>query len=471
MAEPSAPVTAKGTVTIEGKRVSYTATTGRLPVFNDAGESGAEIFFVAYNADNPRKRQRPLLFAFNGGPGAASVWLHLGALGPRRVEMLPDGNMPPPPFKLVDNESSWLDCADLVFVDPVGTGFSRAVKPENTKNYANVQTDIETAGRFIRLYLSRYQKWDAPIFLVGESYGSFRVAGLSEYLAEHGVALNGVILVSTVLNMQTLSFDFGNDLPYPLYLPSYTATAWYHKKLAPELQENLEKAVAQAEEWAATEYQAALFQGDRLPPAQRQQVVQKLASFTGLSPAFVSDHNLRIDNRAFSKELLRDRREMVGFMDSRFHALNFDLSRSPGFDATVATIRPPYTSLFNRYVRKELGYSTDLEYFVLGGGIGHWDWQAKNSYADTSENLRNTFAKNGHMKLFVASGLFDLATPHFAAEYSLSQLGVIPKFRDSITLRRYKSGHMMYLDMKSLADLKRDVAEFLRSSLPPPDGR
>jgi len=461
-----APVTTRGSVITGGKTIAYTATTGRLPLVDDAGETAAEVFFIAYSAEKQAKEPRPLIFAFNGGPGAAAVWLHLGALGPRRVEMLPDGNMPAPPFRLVNNDSSWLDKADLVFVDPVGTGFSRANKPENTKNYANVQTDIESMGKFVRLYLSRYQKWNAPIFLVGESYGTFRVAGMAEYLVEHGVALNGIILISSVLNMQTLSFDFGNDLPYPLFLPSYTATAWYYKKLSPDLQGDLAKTLAQAEQWAATEYLTALFEGDRLPAQRRQAVAQKLASFTGLTPSFVIGRNLRIDNRDFSKELLRDRKEMTGFMDSRFHAPSLDPAKPSAFDATVTTIRPPYTAMMNSYVRKELGYSTDLEYFVLGGGIGHWDWQAKNSYADTSENLRNTFAKNRHMQLFVASGIFDLATPHFAAEYTLAQMGLTPDIQKRITTHRYNAGHMMYLDTASLSQLKKDVAEFLQKSLP-----
>ena len=452
-------------VTIDGKSISYTATASQQPMVNDAGEAEAEIFSISYAADNPSGKRRPLLFVFNGGPGAASVWLHLGAMGPRRVEMLPDGNMPAPPFKITDNAYSWLDQADLVFVDPVGTGYSRAAKPDLTKNFTSVRSDIESLGKFIRLYLTRNERWNSPIFLVGESYGTFRAAGLSEQLVEHGIALNGIILVSSILNLQTTSFDNGNDLPYQLFLPSYTATAWYHKKLSPDLQADLERTLLDAETWAATDYQAALNKGDRLTSQERRETAAKLARFTGLAPAYVENRDLRIDSRGFVRELLRDRGQVVGYMDSRFAAANLEPSASSGFDPTIATIRPPFTATINGYLRDELGFQSDLEYLTLGGGIGHWDWEAKNSYADTSENLRNTFAKNPYMKVFVASGCFDLATPHFATEYTMAHLGLTPALRKNITMRRYQSGHMMYLESGSLAQLKRDVAEFIGGTL------
>ena len=465
-APPTKPVITRHKVIVGGKEIGYSATAGQLPIMNDAGETEAQIFFIAYTVDGsvPGSR-RPLLFVFNGGPGAASVWLHLGIVGPRRVQMLADGKMPPPPFRLVDNEFTWLDKADLVFIDPVGTGYSRAVKPELTRKFATVQGDIDSVARFIRLYLTRYERWSSPLFLVGESYGTFRAAGLSEYLVEHGIALNGIILVSSIMNLMTTSFDHGNDLPYVLFLPSYAATAWYNQKLAPQLQTDLDKTMAAVELWSATDYLTALGKGDRLSREERQAVVEKLAGFTGLDKTFIDNLNLRIDRRSFARELLRERRQVVGFMDSRFTAANLDPAAASGFDPTVATIRPPFTATFNDYVRGELGLQSDLEYFTLGGGTGHWDWEAKNSYADTSENLRNTFAKNPYMKLFVASGLFDLATPHFATEYTLAHLGLTPALRENITMRRYRAGHMMYLDSASISLLKRDVAEFIAGAL------
>jgi len=460
------PVVTRHTITATGRELTYTAAAGELPVTGDSGETEAHIFFIAYTAETSTPAsQRPLLFIFNGGPGASSVWLHLGAAGPRRVQMLPDGSLPPSPYRLVDNGSTWLDQADLVFIDPVGTGYSRAVKPEFAKKFTSVQGDIESVGKFIRLYLTRYERWGSPLFLVGESYGSFRAAGLSEYLVEHGIALNGMILISSIMNLQTISFDNGNDLPYALFLPSYAASAWYHKKLAPQLQADLDKTLAAAELWAATDYQSALAKGDRLSPVERQSVVDKLAEFTGLDKSFIDNRDMRVNARTFVRELLRDRRQVIGTMDSRFTAANLEPAAHSGFDPTIATIRPPFTSTFNDYVRRELGFNSELEYFTLGGGIGQWDWESKNSYADTSDNLRNTFAKNPHMKLFVASGYFDLATPHFATDYTLAHLGLTTPLRKNVTVRRYRAGHMMYLDSASLVQLKHDVSDFIREAL------
>ena len=458
------PVVTRHKIVVRGKEISYTATAGQLPIMNDAGENEAHIFFIAYAVKNstPGSR-RPLLFLFNGGPGASSVWLHLGAAGPRRIQMLADGGMPPPPYRLVDNESTWLDEADLVFIDPVGTGYSRATKPDLTKKFASVQGDIDSVGRFIRLYLTRYERWSSPLFLVGESYGTFRAAGLSDYLVDHGIALNGIILVSSVMHLQTISVDHGNDLPYVLSLPSYAATAWYHKKLLP--QADLDKTLEAAEAWAAADYTTALAKGERLSPEERQAIVEKLAGFTGLDNTFIDNHNLRVDPGSYVRELLMKQRQLVGVMDSRFTSPNLDPAAPAGFDPTVATIRPPFTAMFNDYIRGELGFQSDLEYFTLGGGTGHWDWEAKNSYADTSDNLRNAFAKNPYMKLFVASGYFDLATPYFATEYTLAHLGLTPALRENVTTRRYRTGHMMYLDSDAISQLQRDVAKFISSAL------
>jgi len=299
--------------------------------------------------------------------------------------------------------------------------------------------------------------------LVGESYGTFRAARLSEYLIEHGIALNGIIMISSIMNLQTISFDNGNDLPYVLFLPSYTATAWYHKKLGP--QTDLDKTLEEVEVWAANDYLTALGKGDRLSHEERETVAGKLAEFTGLDNAFIDNRNLRIDGKSFVSELLRKQGYVIGYLDSRFTAPNLEPGAPAAFDATIAAIRPPFTATFNDYVRSELGFQSDLEYFTLGGGIGHWDWEAKNSYADASDNLRNTFAKNPYMKLFIAMGCFDLATPYFTTEYTLSHLGLTPTLRDNITTRRYRSGHMMYLDAASIFQLKRDVSQFLSSTL------
>jgi carboxypeptidase C (cathepsin A) len=463
-AAPEKPVVTRHSILIGGKEIRYTATAGELPIADDAGKTEAHIFFIAYTVDNPASsKKRPLLFLFNGGPGASAVWLHMGAAGPRRVVMLPDGSMPPPPYRLKDNEATWLDEADLVFIDPVGTGYSRAVTPELTKKFTTVQGDIDSMGRFIRLYLTRCERWGSPLFLAGESYGTFRAAGLSDYLIEHGIALNGIIMISTVMNMETISFDRGNDLPYVLFLPAYTATAWYHKKLAP--QTDLDRILREAETWASTDYLTALAKGDRLTDRERQEVVDKLAGFTGLDKTFIDDHNLRVGAVSFAGELLRKQRKVVGFMDSRLTAAHPDAASPPHFDPTIATVRPPFTVAFNEYVRGELGFRSDLEYYTLGGGIGHWDWEAKNSYADTSADLSDAFTRNPYMKLFVASGYFDLATPYFATEYTLAHLGLTPALRKNITTHHYRTGHMMYLDGAAISQLKRDVEAFIKSAM------
>lgn len=457
------PVVTRHKIVVRGKELSYTATAGELPIMNDAGEKEAHIFFIAYTLHNATPvSQRPLLFLFNGGPGASSVWLHLGAAGPRRIQMLADGSMPPP-YRLEDNEFTWLDQADLVFIDPVGTGYSRAIKPELTKKFATVQGDIDSIGRFIRLYLTRYERWSSPLFLVGESYGTFRAAGLSEYLVDHGIALNGIIMVSTILNVQTTSYNNGNDLAYVLSLPSYAATAWYHKKLVPHA--DLDKTLEAVEAWAATGYLTALAKGDHLSPEERQQVVDKLAGFTGLDKTCIDKHDLRIDTGSFVKELLRKEKKFVGFMDTRFTAADLDPAAPVGFDPTVAAIRPPFTAMFNDYVRRDLGFRSDIEYFTLGGGTGKWDWEAKNSYADTGNDLRNALDKNPYMKLFFASGYFDLATPYFATEYTLSHLGIMPAFGKNIIMQRYRTGHMMYLDSDAISQLRRDVEKFITGAL------
>src|SRR5829696_7524909 len=273
---------------VGSRTLRYTVTTGVMPLRSAAGETEARIFYMAYTLDGAGPAaQRPLMFSFNGGPGSSSVWLHLGALGPRRVQMLEDGAMPAPPFRLVDNEHTWLDFTDLVFIDPVGTGYSRAARPDLASRYFGLQGDIQSVGEFIRLYLVKNGRWTSPLFLVGESYGTTRASGLSGYLVERGIAFNGVMLISTIMNFQTARFARGNDLPYILFLPTYTATAWYHKKLLPDLQQNLRRTLDEVERWAATDYTVALAKGNRLTQAERQEVIERLARYTGLGKEYI----------------------------------------------------------------------------------------------------------------------------------------------------------------------------------------
>ncbi len=462
------PVVTQHEIKVQGKTLAYTVTTGLMPINNEKGEKEADIFFMAYTLDNTGSAShRPLMFSFNGGPGSASVWLHLGALGPKRVQMLEDGNLPAPPYRAVENEYTWLEQTDLVFIDPVGTGYSRPAKPDLGPKFWGLKGDIESVGEFIRMYLTRYQRWISPLFLVGESYGTTRAAGLAGHLIEKGIAMNGILLVSSILNFQTALFGKGNDLPYILFLPTYTATAWYHQRLSDDLQQSLPKTLAEVEAWAETGYATALAKGDALSTRARQETINRLARYTGLSKRFIEDNDLRIEIFRFCKELLRDQKRTVGRLDSRIKGRDaLNSTEKPDFDPSMTAIRPPYTAVLNDYLRRELGYKSDLEYYILGGGINtSWDWAVKQGYADTSEALRSAFAKNPYMQLFVASGYYDLATPYFATRYTLSHLGLDPDLRANITTADYEAGHMMYIHNASLAKLKADVTEFLKKAL------
>ncbi|HEY6968396.1 MAG TPA: peptidase S10 [Candidatus Angelobacter sp.] len=462
------PVVTHHEIHVGGKTLRYTATAGMMPIHNTDGELEANMFFIAYTLEGQNER-RPLTFSFNGGPGSASVWLHLGAIGPKRVKMQAEGMMPAPPYQLVDNEYTWLDQTDLVFIDPVGTGYSRAIKNDLKKKFLGVREDIESVGEFIRLYLGKYERWSSPLFIVGESYGTTRAAGLSGYLVEHGIAFNGVMLISTVLNFETLEFTPGNDLPYILYLPSFATTAWYHKKLSPDLQQDFQKLRNEVEQWAATGYAEALAKGDRLTPEERNAAIERLSRYTGLSKSYLDLANLRVDEPHFTKELLRDRKETVGRLDSRFTGTDRSLlSETPSYDPSMSAIRPPYTAMFNQYVRTELGYKSDLEYYILGGGFGFMDWNwgsARSGFPDTAQALRDAFERNPFMKLFVGSGFYDLATPYFATQYTLNHMGLDAKEHQSISLGYYPAGHMMYIRDESLAELKKDISAFMSGAL------
>jgi carboxypeptidase C (cathepsin A) len=346
------------------------------------------------------------------------------------------------------------------------------VKPDDGKKFWNVQGDVASVAEFIRLYLTRYQRWNSPLFLVGESYGTTRAAALSDVLIEKGIALNGIALVSSVLNFQTLIFSTGNDLPYVLFLPSYTATAWYHGKLPSELQASLPDALSEAERWAETEYAAALAKGSRLTDAERLEVARRLVRYTGLDQRFVEHSNLRIEIQRFCSELLRDEGRTVGRLDSRIDVVHTPhRAEMPEFDPSMAAIRPPYTAVFNDYVRRDLGFEIDREYFILGGGIKTpWEWGNNTGFVDTSEALVKALAKNPYMKLFVASGYYDLATPYFATRYTISHMNLAPGARGNIRTADYEAGHMMYIHTDSLRRLKADIAEFIDFALAEPPG-
>ncbi|MCW5938003.1 MAG: hypothetical protein KIT11_11935 [Fimbriimonadaceae bacterium] len=444
------------------KGASYTVTTGRLPLRDEKDEIVAQVFFVAYTRDDAGA-DRPVTFTFNGGPGSPAIWLHMGALGPKRVRMAEDGGLPEPPYRLEDNDSAWLDFTDLVFVDPVGTGYSRARTPEEAEKFWGLKGDIESMGEFVRLYLTRNRRWTSPLYLAGESYGTTRVAGLAGHLIERGVAFSGICLVSSILNFQTARFTRGNDLPYVLFLPTYAAAACYHGKLE-EPMNDLKHVVTEARSFAVGRYWSALAQGDRLDHDTRASIATHLSNFTGLSPAFIESVDLRINIHDFCKELLRTERRTVGRLDARVKGVD-DFGKGhaqrPEHDPSMSALMPPYVATFSDYVRGTLGYESDLEYEIFRGIKKSWDWgSAGDGHPDTSEALRAALAKNPHMKVFVASGYYDLATPFFATEYTISHMGLDPSVRNNFRIHEYEAGHMMYTHEPSLVRLHGDVRDF-----------
>jgi carboxypeptidase C (cathepsin A) len=465
------PVETAHEIEVDGETVSYIARAGVIPLKDDEGETRAEVFFTSYESDDAEgPAERPLTFVFNGGPGSSSIWLHMGALGPRRVVMEPGGWMPAPPYRSEPNANTWLGKTDLVFVDPVGTGFSRPAKKKGYRDFLNYKGDIESVGEFIRLYLSRYGRWSSPLFLAGESYGTTRAAGLAEHLFGHGVAFCGIVLISTALDLRPIFFRGGDDLPYQLFVPTYTATAWYHRKLAPELQQReLPELLEEVEEWAESELTVALMKGDRLQESERRRIAARLAAYTGLGEDYVLGSNLRLNSSRFRRQLLRGERRSVGRLDSRYTGIEpLEVTETPQFDPSMTAIGPPYTSVFNDYLRRELRVDTDMEYTVMmrrQGDTG-WEWD-KGELPATGEKLRLAMAVNPHMRVMVAQGHYDLATPQLATRYMLSHMNVDGELRGNVSLRYYRAGHMFYLDTEALAAFGADAAEFIEAASRP----
>jgi carboxypeptidase C (cathepsin A) len=472
--EPPKPeekiVSTQHRVTIDGRDVRYTATAGTLLLKEEDGKPKASMFFIAYTRDGVQDlARRPITFTYNGGPGSSSVWLHMGALGPRRVVMDDEGLSASPPYRLVENNESLLDVTDLVFIDPVTTGYSRAVPGEDPKQFHGLREDAEAVAELIRLYTTRFGRWASPKFLAGESYGTTRSAALSRHLQErHGMYINGVILISSILNFQTARFEVGNDLPYPLFLPTYTATAWYHKRLPQDLQAaGLERAVDEARRFALGEYTLALAQGNDLSEQQWTDVAAKVARYTGLSADFVKRTNLRPPIFQFTKELLRDQRQTVGRLDSRFKGMDRDAAGEEfEFDPSYAAIQGPYTAVLYDYVSRDLGFKSELTYEILTGRVRPWNWgeQGQQGFVNVAEDLRSAMSANPALKVFVGNGYYDLATPFFATEYTFDHLGFEPGYEARVTMKYYEAGHMMYIRRADHVQLKRDVAEFIRQA-------
>jgi carboxypeptidase C (cathepsin A) len=470
-------VESKHSIKIGDKEIKYTVIAGTMVMKEETpaerekefeGEKPkAQFFFVAYTRDDVEdKSKRPITFSFNGGPGSSSVWLHLGAIGPRRVVLQDDGNLPKPPFKLTDNEYSLLDETDLVFIDPVSTGYSRPVEGEKPKEWHGFKKDITSVGDFIRLYTTRYGRWLSPKFLIGESYGTTRAAGLSGYLQErHGMYLNGIMLISAVLDFTTIDFYVNNEVPYVLFLPAYAATAWYHRKL--KIRKPLQTLLKEVEKFALGEYAAALLKGDALTKRERTAIVEKMARYTGLSPEFIERSNLRINDQHFFKELLRDRGETVGRLDSRFIGRDrLGVTERPEYDPLLTNVLGPYTAAFYDYVRADLKFESDLPYEILTEKVWPWSYaEFENHFVNVGETLRAAMTYNPYLKVFVANGYYDLGTPYFATEYTFNHLGLHESVRQNVSMGYYEAGHMMYIHLPSLAELKNDLVEFMRSAM------
>jgi carboxypeptidase C (cathepsin A) len=478
-----APVQTHHQITLNGRTLHYTATTGRLPIKDPTGKIDAEMFFVAYTLDGADPAKRPLTFSYNGGPGSASIWLHMGALGPRTVVLQPEGWMPEAPYRLHDNQYTPLDATDIVMIDAIGTGYSRPADMEQAKKFWGLKGDIESFGEFIRMYISRYERWSSPLYLLGESYGTTRSAGVAGYLADKGINFNGICLLSMVLNFESLSFAPTNDAPYPLILPTMTMIAGYHQKLPADLEQDMNRTRQQASNFAMNEYWQALNKGDALTAEERAAMVDKVSQYTGLPKNVVQMANMRIDVRTFSQWLLADQQKRVGRLDGRYTSPAPSGPMESGFfDPTSAATQGPFTAVFNDYVRRELNYKVDMPYYTSARDLGTFTWNWANpqpnapgagfemGYADVATALRSAMIKDPYLKVLVMEGDYDMATPFLAAQYTMDHLNITPDMHKNISYAYYASGHMVYLDSKAHDKMHQDYTNFVNSNLPHASG-
>jgi len=472
-------------ITLNGQVLKYKATAGYLTLSDektdkdgkpdDAAKPGASpapegvkpkarIFFIAYTKEGGDASTRPVTFAFNGGPGAASVWLHLGELGPRRVKLDELAPNPGPPYTLVDNEETWLTDTDLVFIDPVSTGYSRPAPGETAGEFHGYQQDVKSVGEFIRLYTTQNNRWLSPKFIVGESYGGTRAAGLCDYLQnEVNLYLDGVIVVSGLLNWQNIDFSPGNDIAFCVGLPAFASTAWYYKKDAPEYQQQDVKAVRrEAEEFAMKDYLLALGKGDQLPEADRQQIADRLSKLTGVPVDYILRHHLRISDYGFRQELLKSDGRAPGRFDSRYSGIVYDPDDDIG-DPSFVAVRGAFTATINAYLRGELKFESDLPYNVLTD-VGPWSFNSENKYLDVGVTLAKTMSENPRLKVWVVTGCYDLAISYFSTEYTLDHMHLEPAIRQNLTFSEYESGHMIYTDQLAIKAMRDDFGRFLKAA-------
>ena len=461
-------------IKIGGQTIPYKAIAGTILLKNEKDEPQALIYSTSYiRTDTKDTSQRPISFIYNGGPGSASVWLHMGAFGPRRVLTANAEHTPPPPYKLQDNQGTLLDKTDMVFIDPVGTGFSRAVGKAQDKDFWGVDEDVKSLAQFVTLYVNRNSRWNSPKFLIGESYGTFRSAALGNYLQSHdGMDFNGIDLISSVLDLGTISFQPGSDMPYVFYLPSYAATAWYHKVLK-DRPDNLIAFVEDARKFAQSEYAPVLLKGTKLTAAEKADMAKKLSRYTGLSEDYLIKANLRVTLGQFMEELQRNRGLTTGRLDSRYTGLTYDLlSEFAESDPQSSAITGAFTAAFNTYVRDELKFGQDKNYHAISEGVGsNWDWKhqsGRRGFFPGSPNVEGDLVQallaNPHLQVEVENGFYDMATPFFATEYTMDHLGLPEQLQKNIRLQYYDAGHMMYLRDEDLAKLKSNIGTFIDSA-------
>lgn len=459
-------VESKHSIAIQGSPLNYTSIAGTI-VLKEKDEDKASFFYTAYLKDGVENiSDRPITFCFNGGPGSSSVWLHLGTFGPKKVVVKDNGDIEPP-YQLEDNPQSILDVTDLVFIDPVSTGYSKPADGEDPKQFHGVDEDIKSVAEFIRLFVTKYERWESPKFIAGESYGTTRAAGLAAELHdEYFMYVNGILLVSSVLDFQTMrDFGQGNDLPYILFLPTYTATAHYHNKLNAELQKKpLNEVINESADFALSQYALALLKGDTLDEQERQKVEKQLSYYTGLSEKYIRNADLRVNSFQFRKELLRDEKRNVGRFDSRYIGVDLDpLGEKAMMDPSAEAVFGLFTSTFNHYVRTVLGWKQDEKYEILAN-VFPWDWKASNEYLNVAHALRDVMSKNTKLRVFVGNGYYDMATPFFATEYTFNHLNLDPSIRKNLTMEYYDAGHMMYIHKPSLIKLNNDIRKFIKKS-------
>lgn len=459
--------TTKHDLSLNGHAIHYTATAGNLLIADDKDKPNASIFYAAYTEDGADPKTRPITFFYNGGPGAASLWLHMGSFGPMRVVTESPNPTGPAPFRVVPNDASLLDKSDLVFIDAPLCGYSRAVGAGKLKDFAGMDQDIQAFHKFITKYLTHYQRWSSPKYLFGESYGTPRSAALVASLQDDGLEFNGVVLLSSILNYGVRTP--GYDLTSMVYLPSYAAIAWYQNKV-PHGGPNgntMEEFVERARQFDRTVYMPALAQGDRLAAAEMNDVATKLAAFTGLSVQYLKETKLRIEPTRFRKELLRDQERTMGRYDARFLGYDFDSAgETPGYDPSDTGISGAYVAAFHDYMQRELKYMSEEPYHLSGPGVNEaWDWKHKPAggrgqtqlMPNTAQDLADALRKNPHLKVYSANGWFDLATPFYETEWDLGHMSLPDAIKGNVEFGYYPAGHMVYLNVDALKQFKSDL--------------